>query len=80
MEIKNILTKENLQLRLDKLCEENWLIDQIYKATVLNVDSTGILKILGSWPKPTRKQLLKKLNVFENAEHPGIYHASSPEK
>lgn len=71
MDIKNVLSDEELQKKLTKLCNENFIARKI---TETFTDSDSARNIINNWPNASRKDLLNKLNIFENKEYPGIYH------
>ena len=70
MEIKNVLTEEELSERLSKLRMNNWKIDNIAKT----LNGSTAKEIIDNWQLPTRDMFLKLMNIKENEEFKTVYH------
>lgn len=76
MDIKNVLTDEDLQERMDKLKSENWLINKM--ADIIHpgktIHSLSAKNQIDNWVQHTRPQLLKLLKISENENYKFMYH------
>ncbi len=70
MEIKNVLTDEQLQEKLDILCDKNWKIKRIYEDKMY----FGAKDAIDNWPDASRNQLLNMLGIKENVDFKKVYH------
>jgi len=76
MEVKNVLTNEQLEERMINLCKSNWKIEKMLDG--LNVISPK--DAIDNWFVATRPQLLKLLKIRENTDYKFVYHALTGEE
>ncbi len=69
MEIKNVISDEELENRLVALRKDNWKIDNMAKGL-----SGNAKQIVDNWFDATRLMLLRMLKFKENDKYNFVYH------
>lgn len=67
--IENVITNDELGVRLEELCNTNWKIKSMSEGLMGNSKA-----IIDNWFPASRPSLLKMLNLKENEEYKFVYH------
>jgi len=72
MDIKNVLTNEQLEIKFTNLCKTNWKIEKMTDGLIFN--GAGAKSIIDNWYEASRQELLSMLNIKEDENYKFVYH------